>query len=486
MARTLSYQAAILTLGRVLAFLALFFVPIVNVRTLSKDDFGLYRQFWLLFDTVSVFLILGVPQSLLYYFPRAEDRREKAIYLTQTLVFLVLMGLVSWLVYGVLFVVLGPGLGDAVRQYLWAFCLFTLFMMVSRTMERLFIAEKQAERQAAFIAGAYGLQALTVISVSWFTKRIDLILWALVAYALSRLLVTLFYCIPVYKPSLRDCSFKTIKEQCSYAIPLGLATIVLLVFAQTDKYVIIHFLGREVFAVYSIGAFQLPFMDIIRTSIMNVVFPLMAEHQKEGRYAEILTLWQRATLKTAVVFFPIFVFLEVSARPFITILFTEDYADAVPIFMIYLLIFLRSALDTTSVLMVYKKTGFMFKVNLVAFVCHVAFSVFMFKTIGWLGVPIATATVYYVQNSVNLLKAGQLLDTSVFRLMPWGKLVIRFVTAATLGGALHFAYRVYPVATFVELALAAVFYFAVYLGVCLALRFIYISEIKAIFGRTDA
>jgi len=75
LASTLSYQVTVLMLGRIISFAALFFIPIVNVRTLSQTDFGLYRQFWLLYDTVFVVLVLQFPASLLYYFPRAENDR---------------------------------------------------------------------------------------------------------------------------------------------------------------------------------------------------------------------------------------------------------------------------------------------------------------------------------------------------------------------------------------------------------------------------
>jgi O-antigen/teichoic acid export membrane protein len=351
-------------------------------------------------------------------------------------------------------------------------------------MERLFVAEQQAERQAAFIAAAYGGQALVVILTAILTRRLDLIVWGLVAFAFARMAVTFLYCIPVYRPSLGACSIKSFKEQFSYAIPLGLATVVLLVFAQTDKYVIIYFLGRETFAVYSVGAYQLPFVDIVRNSIMNVVFPLMAQHQKEGKTGEILALWRRATLKTAVVFFPIFVFLEVSARPFVSILFTEEYVDATPVFMIYLLVFLRTTLDTTSVLMVFKKTAFMFKVNVVSVAFHIVFCISMYRAFGWLGVPAATVVAMYLQNGINLVKSARLLETPIYRLMPWGQLVIRFLVAALVGVGLYLGYRVYPVDSFIKLALAAACYFAVYLAIILTFRLITVDEIKAVFGQT--
>ncbi len=485
MARTLSYQVAVLTLGRLISFVALFFIPIVNVRTLSQTDFGLYRQFWLLYDTVAVILFMSFPASLLYYFPRAEDKREKSIYLTQTLVYVSVMGFVSWGVYGILGHVLHGNLGDVTREYTWAFCLFTLFMMITRTMEGLFVAEKRAEAQAVYFAVLFSTQAFVVVGASWFTHSVDVIIRGLVVFAIASGVFTLAYCGYAYRPSIRACSYRSFREQVSYAVPLGLASIVLLVFGQTDKYVITHFLGREVFAVYSVGATQLPFVDILRNSVMNIVFPLMAEHQKQDRLPEILSLWRRATLKLAILFFPIFVFLEISARPFITVLFTEQYVGATAVFMIYLLVFLRSTVDTTSVLMVFKETAFMFKVNIAAFATHVMFAVTMYKRFGWLGVPCATVIMVYLQNGVFLWKSARLLGESVLTVMPWGALFLRFLTAVALGAGLYAVYRVRPADTFVELAVAGVFYMGAYFGLCLAFRFAKISELKSMLGRTS-
>lgn len=485
MARTLSYQVAILTLGRLISFVVLFFVPIVNVRTLSQAEFGLYRQFWLLYDTVYVVLVMSFPASLLYYFPRAENKKEKSVYLTQTVAYLLVMGLVSWVVYWALRLVLHGNLGDVVTEYTWAFCLFTLFMMVSRAMERLFVAEKRAEAQAAYVAVLFSAQALVVIGTSWFTHSVSVIIWGLVIFALANVVFTLAYTGYAYRPSLRACSYRSFKEQVSYAVPLGFATIVLLVFGQTDKYVITYFMGREVFAVYSVGALQLPFVDILRNSVMNVVFPLMAEHQKEDRLPEILDLWRRATLKIAVVFFPAFVFLEVSAKPFITILFTQEYAAATGVFMIYLLLFLRSTVDTTTVLMVFKENAFMFKVNVAVFLSHVTLAVLMYKRFGWLGVPSATAVALYLQNLVFLWKSARLLGESVLTVMPWKALCLRFLTAGALGAGLFAVYRVRPVDTLLEFAVAGAAYFGVYLGLCMLFGFARISDIKSMLGRAS-
>jgi len=305
-------------------------------------------------------------------------------------------------------------------------------------------------------------------------------------YAFVNAAFAVIYCGLKYRPSLRSWSGKTFKEQLSYAVPLGLASIVLLAFGQTDKYVITHFLGREFFAVYTVGAMQLPFVDILRNSVMNVVFPLMAEYQKKEQAENILELWRRATVKLSVLFFPIFVFLEVSARPFITILFTKEYEAATGVFMIYLLVFLRSTVDTTSVLMVFKQNPFMLKVNAVAFVSHVALSVTMYKHFGVLGVPVTTVFMVWVQNGVFLWKSARLLKQSVLTVMPWGTLGLRLLLAVVLGLGLYAVYRVRPLESFFELAGAGAAYLAVYFGLCLAFRFASVSDVKSMLGRKNS
>jgi drug/metabolite transporter (DMT)-like permease len=91
----------------------------------------------------------------------------------------------------------------------------------------------------------------------------------------------------------------------------------------------------------------------------------------------------------------------------------------------------------------------------------------------------------YLQNGVFLWKSARLLKRSVFTVMPWGALFARFFTAAVLGALLFALYRVRPVHSFVELAVAGVMFMAVYAAVCLAFRFSTISDIKSMAGRSN-
>lgn len=485
MKRSLSYQVGILTLSRTLAYGVMFFVPIVNVRALSVHDYGVYRQFWLLFETISAVFIMSFPNSLFYYLPRSDSRREKSVYVIQTVVFLAAMGVLSWSVYLVMEATLGAGLGGVVRRFLWRLCLFTLFMMVSRYMDNLFVAERQVERQSIYHFISNTAQAVMVMLVSWYTRSVDDLIWALSLFALAKFVFTLAYTQAVYRPSLADISMSSIREQLSYALPLGMASISLLLLSQTDKYVITHYLGSAGFAVYSVGAFQLPVVNIVRGSVTNITFPLMARYQKEGRYHDIVELWQRATLKTAVIFYPLFIFLELCARPFIEILFTRKYSAAVPVFAIYLLLFFRSTVETGSVIMVFKKTGFLFKVYLVGFLANVTLSIIFFEEFGRLGVPAATVLVIYCTNLANIMRASRLLQVSFLHILPWRKLGSLVLISLAPGLLLYFFDRFSPVDTLAELAAAGVAYMGIYGLIAYRLGFVGWGDIKSILGRGE-
>lgn len=486
MSRSLSNEVGILTLGRVLTYAIMFIVPLVNVRTLSVEEYGYYRQFWLIFETLSPIIILGFSRSLLYYFPRLESRQDKAIYLTQTIAILTLGSIVAMALYALMGRHLGEGLGAATRGFYWRLSVFTLFMVVTDYMEVLFVAQRRPIAQSIYHGTVWGMQALVVIAASYWSRDVSTIIWALTIFALARFLFGIAYTNVHFPLSPRGVSIRSIREQASFAIPVGLAGIALLLVAQTDKFIITRFLGREAFAIYSVGAFQVPLANIIQTSIGNVTFPLMAKYQKAGDLAAMRQLWRRSILKTAILFLPIFVFLEITARPFITILFTEKYADATPVFMIYMLLFLRSSIETGAIIQAFNRTRFLMVGFAIGFLVNVALGITLLKTMGRLGVPLATFITMSLISAVNLWYSARLVGSTFFQLLPVTELVKRLAAASAPGAVMWLLYRKHPVTNIVELGVACLLYTALYAGTCAWTRLVTRDDLKALLGRESA
>ena len=62
-------------------------MPIVLVRILDQEQFGGYRLFWLIANTLTMLVPLGMSRSLLYFLPRS-NAKEQAAFVSQTIVYL--------------------------------------------------------------------------------------------------------------------------------------------------------------------------------------------------------------------------------------------------------------------------------------------------------------------------------------------------------------------------------------------------------------
>jgi O-antigen/teichoic acid export membrane protein len=319
--------------------------------------------------------------------------------------------------------------------------------------------------------------------VSWYTRSIDAIVWALAVFAGFKAVFALIYTKVVYKPSLRQVSFSTIREQLSFALPLGMMGIATLLLTQTDKFIITRYLGRDQFAIYSQGAFQLPFVMIIAASVANVAFPVLARYQKDGKLEEFLGLWKRAWLKTSALFFPIFVFFMVTAEQFIVMMFTEKFVGATPVFRLYLVLFLKATTDYAGVLAAFKKQDYLFRVLVVAIVVNIALSLALFHTMGRLGVPLSTLITFFAVAAIAVRKGGHLLGRSFGQVVPWRGLTARMVCALVPGAALYLLYARGTEPGLPLFAAAALSYFAVYFALCWVFGLITREDVVSFLGR---
>ena len=125
-----------------------------------------------------------------------------------------------------------------------------------------------------------------------------------------------------------------------------------------------HF-GAVVFAIYSVGCLQLPFVDFVAGPACNVMMVRMGEEIREGRNRSVLAIWHDTTRKLALIFMPLFVLLVISARESILLLFTDRYAAAIPIFMISAAVVLVAVFQTDGVLRVYAQMRFILFLNII-------------------------------------------------------------------------------------------------------------------------
>jgi len=90
----LSKQAGILSVTEFFRFFVKTIIGIALARLITPGELGSYRQLFLIYSTFSTLLLLGVPQSMLYFLPRAESEQEQKRIISRTLNIVSLLALV--------------------------------------------------------------------------------------------------------------------------------------------------------------------------------------------------------------------------------------------------------------------------------------------------------------------------------------------------------------------------------------------------------
>ena len=92
-------QIGALITGQMLSLLLGFILPLILVRILTKNDYGLYAQFNVILSFCMVFFSFGFSSELYYSYPLAKDK-EKRILVFQSLMLLFLAaGLSVFILY---------------------------------------------------------------------------------------------------------------------------------------------------------------------------------------------------------------------------------------------------------------------------------------------------------------------------------------------------------------------------------------------------
>ena len=360
---SISRQALVLITGRGLAAAFTFFIPVVLARYLSPSDYGTFKQIFLIYSSLFLVLPFGIIQSLYYFIPK--EPQKVRTYLVQSFVFLQGSGLVAILFLlafrkSIALYLNNPDL----ERYLLQLGMFIFFMLSSSYFEALLISSQKINQASilGFVSEA-SKTACMLIPLLIF-KELSYLMWGMNFFAFVRFCFVLTYIVKEYHLTWSDFEWGSFRQQLLYSVPFGLGVILQVTQDKFHNYVVAYRFSAAVFAVYSVGMFQLPILDLIYTPMSQLLIVRMTALRQRGARREIVSLWYDITKKMAMVFFPTIVILLLLARDLVILLFTETYLPSVPIFQMTLLTFLTAVLLTDGVLRAYADTHFILKMNL--------------------------------------------------------------------------------------------------------------------------
>lgn len=415
----------LLMMGRAFAFGGTFMIPLVLARVFDQAQFGTYKQLLLVYSTLYAVAPLGMSESLYYFLPR--EPRRAGPYVANTMLSLVAAGLGSLALLVAGGSRLAADLGNGgIAPHLFRVGAFTGLMLVTAPLETVMIARRRYPQAAwTYAASDLGRAAFLAVPAALTGSLVWLFDGALL-FAALRLGFTLAYLRRELGRDLRP-ELGALRVQLAYALPFGAAALVSIAQDTYHQYVVASHFGVAAFAIYSVGCLQVPLVDFIAGPAGNVVMVGMSELRQDQD--AVLGLWHETTRHLALVFVPLVALLEVVAKDLIVALFTPLYAESVPIFRLWCLTILFSALQTDAVLRVHARTRFILVLNLVRLGLMVSTIGWALRAFGILGAALVAVTALALAKGLALARVGFLTGSGLRRVLPWGRL------AAILGVA---------------------------------------------------
>jgi O-antigen/teichoic acid export membrane protein len=408
---------------------------------MDREQYGLYKQAFLVVTTAMTVLPLGVPMSAFYFLPRETTRRRETV--LNIVLFNAVMGALAC---GAL--VLYPGIltgifhGAGLAPYSALIGVTILFWITGAFLDMVPIANDEIRLASAFIIGIQASRALIFVGAVLFFGTLRSLLAAAILHGAIQTVVLLCYLESRFAGFWRAFDLSMLRDQLSYAIPLGAAG--LLMIAQTDlhNYFVSNHFGPALFALYSLGTLQLPLMGLIQEATNSVLITRVSILQKQNQHREIVLLMARAARKLAAVYFPVYVFLMVAGREFIRVLFTARFADSWPIFAVNLTLLPFGIVLLDPLYRAYERERYFVLRLRLGLAAVLILTLWMFTArLGLLGVIAVVVLIALFERCVMAIHFGRLLGVAMgdlILLRDVGKLAIAALAAGVVAEVIRF------------------------------------------------
>jgi O-antigen/teichoic acid export membrane protein len=333
-------QAFWVAMGSLSSFSLAILSAAILSRYFDKTEYGTYKQIIYVYNSLLIVFTAGLPKVFGYFLPRYDLDQGKEIVNRITLYLLglgVLFGLFLFFGAGMISNVLN---NPEMKEGLKIFSPVPALLLPTLGLEGIFSSYRKTQYIAVYNTLSRFMMLICIVTpVVYFGADLKLALYGwLVASFLSFLLALYMKSLPFKNLKTRFSGLPN-KEIFKYSLPLVSASIAGILISAADQFYISRYFGAEVFAEYSNGFQQIPFIPMITAAVGTVLLPIFSRQNHLGTdRAEIITLWSSAIAKSAMLIYPIVVFFVFFAEQVVVLLYSEIYQESVKYFRISMLI----------------------------------------------------------------------------------------------------------------------------------------------------
>jgi O-antigen/teichoic acid export membrane protein len=401
-------------------------------RLLTRSGFGEYRQAWLPFNLLFPVMALGLPVSILYFLPRIDVGARRILVRRTTALLACLGGILTCALW------LGaPAIAAAFHNsnlapFIRLFAFYALLTLPIAHVQQVLVAGGR-HSSAAWLTGiTAALQAVATVGAAWLSGKVEWVLAAVVLSAVPMLLAGLAL-MEVGPPADRTKPVPSLSDHLRYSVTVALAGLVLAFGRQIGQVVVSVFHPARDFAVYAVGAFEVPVLGVFTVSVITTLVPVFSDLSHRDKWLELMRVWHESIRMLSLVVFPLFVLLFVLADQVIVLLFSRVYSESVLIFRLFLLLLPMRVTVYSALLQAAGKTrslaigagGFL--------LVNAVLSVALVRVLGIAGPAVAQVASQYGLATYFLIEVCRAVKTGLRSVMPWAEINRLFALCAVIG-----------------------------------------------------
>lgn len=429
-------QAAWIALGSLFSFAFGIVSSMILSRYFDKVEYGTYKQVLYVYNSLLAVFTLGLPKAFSYFLPRSPLNEAKSLIRKITNLFFLLGGSLSLLLFVfsdyIADFLNNPELGMALK----IFSPVPFLMLPTMGLDGILATYKETK----FLAGYTIITRLIML----FCVAIPVVIFdlscnkALIGFNIGSLISCLLALWLKYYPiksERNDLTSTTYKDIFRFSLPLLFASIWGILINSTDQFFISKYFGTKVFAEFSNGAMELPFVGMIIGACSTVLTPLFTKqvYEKADFKTVIYPVWKSSFEKSAMLIYPITIFCLFDASLIMSVMYGDAYVVSGDFFRIKLLTYFVKIISFYSILVALGAVKFYSKVFVFVFFFLVPAEYFGIKM--WNN-PLVVTTIHVCftisQCLLFLAYIARKFSVTIWSLFPWES-IVKIVVSALIG-----------------------------------------------------
>jgi len=428
-------QAFWVSIGSLFSFGFTLISSMILSRYFLKEDYGTYKQVLFVYHTLLTIFTLGLPRTFSFFLPRVPFNEAKSLIKRLTNLFFLLGSIFSLLLFifspQIAVLLKNPDLKLALRL----FSPVPLLMLPTMGLEGILSTFRKTQFLTIYIIITRILMLFCIaFPVVFFNGGYSqAIVGFVISSFISCLLALYLKYLPVKNAGDDNCQL-SYNEIFKFSLPLLYASLWGILINSTDQFFISRYFGTKVFAEFSNGSHELPFVGMVVGACATVLTPIFSRlsHEKLDPKKEIFPIWMSVFEKTAKLIYPLLLYCWFFADILVIVLYGDMYENSSIYFRIKTIVNFFTLIIYAPLIIAIGKTKYYANVQMITAISLIIMeycSILIFNS------PYAIAVISLgcqIGRSFILLSlVAKFFDLPIYKLFPL-KLMVKLVIPSVL------------------------------------------------------